>query len=218
MFCSDSQAAIKALSNCYTTSGLVESTRDSLNRLACRVEVTLMWTPGHVGIDGNERADRLAKHGCSRSNYAPEPVLPVSYALCRTAVTRWLRRKALQDWRDTPGCRLSKVAFPAPDRRAARHLVSLTRRRLRAVISVLSGHGEFAAHQFVCGKRTSPVCEHCEEEKEDSYHFLWRCQAFESHRQRLAEATGSRAVNSLPALTEVIKFVESTERMYVADA
>jgi hypothetical protein len=37
-----------------------------------------MWVPGHMGIDGNEMADQLARQGSSCLLTEPEPALGIS--------------------------------------------------------------------------------------------------------------------------------------------
>jgi len=58
---SDSQAALKALSNLKMTSGLVVEYLDALSVLAGMNEVNLIWVLGHCSIHGNEEADKLAR-------------------------------------------------------------------------------------------------------------------------------------------------------------
>jgi hypothetical protein len=55
---SDSQAALKALSNPKVTSGLVAECLDALSVLADMNEVNLIWVLGHCSIRGNEEADK----------------------------------------------------------------------------------------------------------------------------------------------------------------
>jgi ribonuclease HI len=73
IFSQDSQAAIKALNNFQINSKLVWDCHQSLMRLADRNSVQLIWVPGHMGIDGNEMADQLARQGSSRPFIGPEP-------------------------------------------------------------------------------------------------------------------------------------------------
>ncbi|XP_054259663.1 uncharacterized protein LOC128984372 [Macrosteles quadrilineatus] len=58
---SDCQAALKALDSNEVTTKLVWECFNTLCRLASQNSVTLGWVPGHVGIGGNESADKLAK-------------------------------------------------------------------------------------------------------------------------------------------------------------
>ena len=94
---SDSQSALEALLNrsvALTTGGI-----DAILTLAGRlqetygIEIHLQWIPGHIGLQGNERADTLAKFGATRQ----QTDIPTSYAAARTAIAeigrkRWLRR------------------------------------------------------------------------------------------------------------------------------
>jgi ribonuclease HI len=71
---SDSQAAIKALNNFQINSKLVWDCHQSLMRLAGHNRVQLIWVPGHMGIDGNEMADQLARQGSSCPFIGPEHI------------------------------------------------------------------------------------------------------------------------------------------------
>ena len=59
----DSQAAILALRSESISSKIVGEAKRKLNLLGTRCSITLVWTKAHVGTEGNERADYLAKEG-----------------------------------------------------------------------------------------------------------------------------------------------------------
>jgi ribonuclease HI len=50
-----------------TNLGLINMVKEKLANVRRRNPVTLHWVPGHNGIEGNERADRLADEGAKRS-------------------------------------------------------------------------------------------------------------------------------------------------------
>ena len=70
---SDSQAAIKALMSNQVTSKQILDYLNNLKTLAWICNLTLIWVPGHEEIDGNEKADELARKGSETRFIGPEP-------------------------------------------------------------------------------------------------------------------------------------------------
>jgi ribonuclease HI len=101
----DSQAAIKALNNFCINSKLVWDCHQSLVRLAEHNRVQLIWVPGHMGIDGNEKADQLARQGSSCPFIRPEPALGISAKIAREVIRGWTNTKhrilAVPSWTKT---------------------------------------------------------------------------------------------------------------------
>jgi ribonuclease HI len=63
---SDSQAAIRRVRSDYPGAGqsIAKAIIAKTARLAAiGVSITIRWVPSHIGIEGNERADKLAKRG-----------------------------------------------------------------------------------------------------------------------------------------------------------
>ena len=78
----DSQAAILAIQNNIVKSNTVLTCIKNLNILGKNNDVTIAWTPGHTGIQGNEKADILAKSGLALNCSGPEPLIFIPYASC----------------------------------------------------------------------------------------------------------------------------------------
>jgi ribonuclease HI len=81
--CSDSRAALLALSSYIVSSRLVVQCRNSLPGLSIHNRVQLFWVPGHCGVIGNEKADGLVQLRYKFNFCGPEPCLPVPKSLMR---------------------------------------------------------------------------------------------------------------------------------------
>ena len=64
---SDSLSALQALGKLKTDHPLVIQLQELLHKMnADEREIDFMWVPGHVGIRGNEAADRAAKEALDK--------------------------------------------------------------------------------------------------------------------------------------------------------
>jgi hypothetical protein len=59
--------------------------------------------PGHVGIDGNVKADQLARQGPSRPFIGPKPALGISDKIAREVIRGWTNRKHTEYWQSIHG-------------------------------------------------------------------------------------------------------------------
>ena len=181
---SDSQAAIKSLSNVFLTSRSALDCRRSLNEMAEQFKIHLIWMPGHRDIPGNCRADELARLGTT---------LHVKRRAFSTAKDRW--SMGLDGFK-------SKLVWPRLNMRRTKALLSLNRPDVALIVAVVTGHrliGEYARRLRVS---SNDFCRSCgyEEEEESVEHLLCKCPALSIRRN---STLGSFFFDELGQLADV---------------
>lgn len=178
---SDSQAALKALSNHTFESKLVLDCFNALNELGSRNKVTLMWVPGHEGIEGNEIADRLAKEGAESQFIGPEPFCGTNRSHVKSALRLWEDRTKSSIWEMLPGLRQSKKFLTFSSRRT-KSLLLLNKQDLRLLTGLLTGHCPLRYHLKKMGTIEDDNCRLCLEHEETAEHILCSCEAIAYQR------------------------------------
>ena len=213
---SDSQAALRAIASPRVKQLLVGNCIENLNMLSQNNQIQLMWVPGHSDIEGNERADTLAKNGAHTLCELPEPAVPVSYSRCRLEVRYWVQTKHAEAWKQAKSCLLTKEAIRKTDKIPAKNLLKLSRRKLNQVLQILTGHGNLATHRYKMGKVQSPLCPKCHEADETPQHFVGDCPAylntrishFGYHKIKLCDLMKNGSIFKLASFAEKTKRLE----------
>jgi len=176
---SDSQAAIKAVVSLRTRSHMVNRCVEALNSLGHLTDVTLRWVKAHAGTIGNETADFLAKEAAMMSCAGPEPFLPAPLSACKLSVYRWIEEDSKKRWNNLSFCRQTKELFEQPLRkRGCQSLLSLTRRKLRLTLQILTGHGNIGTHNKTTRKWDNDTCRRCGLGPETRTHIVEDCPAY----------------------------------------
>lgn len=151
---SDSQAAIKALNSSEFVSKLAWDCLNKLLNLAQENEVTIMWVPGHMGIEGNERADELARNAANSPLLGPEPFCGVPKCSVKRALKVWEQCEIDSYWNRLPGHNRAKFFMPFSSKSGTKEALNLKKSDLRKVIGMYTGHCDLKLHQFVIGRAT----------------------------------------------------------------
>ena len=186
--------------------------RDQVQLLAHQAPVTLVWVPGHNDIHGNEMADKLAKAGVSTTTIGPEPLLKAPSSFFKGLITKWKRTTFENHWKSIEYARHSKNCINI-NARNSRTIISLSRRNIKRLTSILTGHCYLNKHMYTIGLTNSPRCANCGD-IESAEHFLCKCPAYITAR---AKCLGSyilphNIIWSLP-LSNILDYLNRTNRI-----
>ncbi|XP_045450167.1 uncharacterized protein LOC123658921 [Melitaea cinxia] len=197
---SDSLSALLTLKNPKALHPLAVEAREHLRRALLQDKhIELFWIKVRAGLEGNERADHLAKEAPLKSKRAFDyDSCPVSF------IKRSIRMQSLDEWNqryragETAG--VTRVFFP--DATAAHRIIGKIKVD-RFVTQVLTGHGGFSEYlyRFKCKESPSCVCD--PECSESVLHVLLDYPALAYERLRVECQLGIKLrKNILPKLLE----------------
>lgn len=177
----DSQSAIDALSSHKIKSSLVLECWNALNKLTNSNTIQVIWVPGHSGIQGNEKADELARLATLMNHIGPEPLVGLTSSTINRKIKELANKNFMKYWNDQPGCKDSKNNITL-NKKYSKYLINLSRTRLKVYTGIMTGHFELNKHLATIGKRDNPGCDLCGEHIESAEHYLCHCPAFISSR------------------------------------
>jgi ribonuclease HI len=173
----DSQAAIMALVSTTYTSTSVYETNLLLERVNKDNFLKLRWVKAHVGHEGNELADEVAKDGALLNDEILEDSPKLSYnGLRKQLMERHYAIWKIQ-WTDRPDCRQTKLWLPEPNRKLSRDILRLDRKTLSIIVQLITGHNYMNYHQAKTDPSVDPECRFCLEDDESSQHIVAECPA-----------------------------------------
>ena len=175
---SNSLSALQSLTNGPTDSR-TQQLHNSLHTLSDNNRVVLQWVPAHVGIAGNETADRLAKAAAK----LPQPHFSTSYKEVKTL----LKQKPKSAWR------LKNNGYdPQKDQ------INTLNRRTQTIFRLRTGHCGLRKHLKRLGLADSAHCE-CASEEQTFFRpaHTWRqyANSFGQKTLKWAPSSGGKLPN-----------------------
>ena len=193
----DSQAALLALNAVEFRQWSVEQAYKALEELSLKgCKINLEWVRAHIGIEGNERADKAANEGRQR-NDGFVPVKTANSSI-RIVIYNWGNEQWANEWERetnplqmTPKCRQTRYFYKTPSKSKAKILLSYNRERVSMLVRYTTGHAFLKRHNMIVEKGTTQglenediYCSLCESptEWETPHHVICSCPAL-MHRR-----------------------------------
>jgi ribonuclease HI len=193
----------------------------------CRVN--FIWTPGHEGIPGNERADDEAKAAAEGNSSTSEDLppylrrkpLPISIAATRQNLKQRIKQRWIDEWTKSPrAARLLKIDKKLPSNDYL-HIIDQLRRNQASVLTQLrTGHIPLNTVLHRIKKTNSPDCPHCGNGyKETVFHLLLTCPHYNNARRVLQSKLRSKAssiaflLGTRTGIPHLLRFISDTNRL-----
>ena len=233
----DNQAAIKAFDSDLRKPGhhiaheiLRIANQLRKKRKSAKYELTIRWTAGHVGIEGNEKADAEAKKASegytsdtkSIPPYLRKPLL-INPAAVRRANYEKLKKEWSREWRQSErGQKTQQFDKTTPSKTFLKSISqgNLTREVASRLSQIRLTHIPLNSYLHRFKRTDSARCPACGEDEENLDHFLIRCPSYAYERWELTQAVRKKhkalTLNTLlgdPTMTTPLaKFITATQR------
>ena len=155
------------------------------------LSITVAWCPSHCGIQGNERADTLAKEATSLGCQIP---FSTTRSNARRRSKNSITKLWQKDWKDAPKVgRFAIANRTPPSLNPTKHFKHLKDKRevFGRVLQCRSGHaytGEFR-QSFLPLSPDPTACQCDNETLESRSHILIECPRYDQHRNILEKAS-----------------------------
>jgi len=233
----DNQAAIRAFSSTMRKPGhhLARETVRIANRLNKQksrnaYKLTIRWTAGHEGLEGNKLADKEAKRA-SEGLTTDKPLLPsylrksllINSAAVKRAHNDMLMSNWAKTWRGTDrGRRYTHLEESTPSKKLLKSSSQpeLSRVDASRIAQFRLGHAPINQYLKRIGRVDSARCLACGEDVETAEHFLLNCKNYAHKRWALAQCASKlrkpmtmQTVLGQPELAlPLAKFIKATNR------
>ena len=177
-------------------------------------EIAIAWIPAHVGIQGNEEADRLAR------SIVTAPVSPRETSMSKSEIKNAMKHHCSKLWDERYKSTGKGAHYKIFQPSTMQNLTTISNRKTSTIIFRLqTGHCGLKKHLHRIGLSDSPNCDRCHV-PETVDHFLHHCPQYSHKRSPIISRTQQLDIpfSLISLLTDprllysVETFIQSTRR------
>ena len=147
----DSISVLQSLKYIKLENPLIIKIFNKLNSLIHTKKVIFCWIPSHIGIQGNEKADSLAK---AVINMTPDKNIKTPYTDLKPKIKQIVTRKWQELWDENPHNKLFQIQHILKERKLN---PNNTRREETTLTRLRIGHTRLI-HSFILKEEPPPKC------------------------------------------------------------
>ena len=154
LICSDSLSSLSSIANLRLDHPLLTDITNMLYKLIDKgFDIVFVWVPGHVGIRGNEAADKAAKNAKSRSFVSKDLV----YSDLKPKTNSYVKCLWQSEWDQCAGGKLYPIA---PDVKESIYYATDNRRNEVVLCRLRIGH-TYLTQSYLLKGEDPPLCSFC---------------------------------------------------------
>lgn len=185
---SDSVTALRALDSISIGSKSVKSCMESLNKIGTNNRLQLIWSPAHSNIEGNIKADKMAKETLNKRS--TDITIKDCVTNIDSIITLRTEKKVKHNWITVQDKMThSKRYIQGFENKKAKEFMKFKKKETRVLTGVLTGHGLTKSYLKRIGKTEDEKCRFCKNGKEDMKHWLGNCPIMRNHWNILENTT-----------------------------
>lgn len=191
----DSTTSLRALDSLMINKKSVQSCIDVLNKLGDGNKLTLIWTPAHSRIRGNDKADILARKGLKNTQLEYE--LELENKTIDETIKDRSKKIVRTQWNITGNkMKHAKKYIEGFNDERAKELLKSSRKEIRVITGILTGHGITRSYLKQIGKAADDKCRYCKDGRETMRHWLEECLYLKIKMDRLKRKSNAEIRNN----------------------
>ena len=173
-----------------------------LRNISSRISISFVWIPAHVGIQGNEKVDELAKTALSR---AEDSNHLIPWSDLKQEVDNYLNVQWQREWDDEVANKLHEVLPNLKERLSSG--ADRSNRKQETVLSRLRIGHTWLTNGYLLKKEDQPWCVACDSPY-TVRHILVECSDFQDTRKKFFDTNNMYRLFREVSTSKIIDYVK----------